>query len=63
MTGCGVPVLPVVGLALTGVSSGTLTLLGQVARIGTAVVLLTMAVGVAWLGWLTGPAGATGRRS
>jgi len=63
VTGCGVPVLPVVGLALTGVSSGTLTLLGHLARIGTAVVLLTMAVGVAWLGWLTGPAGATGRRS
>lgn len=58
VTGCGVPVLPVVGLALTGVSSGTLTLLGDVARIGTAVVLLTVAVGVTWLGWLAGPAGA-----
>jgi hypothetical protein len=56
VTGCGVPVLPVVGLALTGVSSGMLTFLGQLARIGTAVVLLAVAVGVAWLGWLAGPA-------
>lgn len=59
VTGCGVPVLPVVGLALTGVSSGMLTFLGQLARIGTAVVLLAVAVGVAWLAWLTGPARQT----
>jgi hypothetical protein len=63
VTGCGVPVLPVVGLALTGVSSGTLAFLGQLARIGTAVVLLAMAVGVAWLGWLAGPAWPTPTRS
>lgn len=52
--GCGVPVLPVVGLALTGVSSGTLPLLAQVSRVATAVVLVTMTAGVAWFGWITG---------
>lgn len=50
--GCGVPVLPVVGLALTGVSSGTLAFLGGLARIGTAVILVAVTVMVAWLGWL-----------
>jgi len=52
--GCGVPVLPVVGLALTGVSSGTLALLAQVSRVATAAVLLVMLVVVGWLGWLAG---------
>jgi hypothetical protein len=50
----GVPVLPVVGLALTGASSATLTLLGELAWAGTAIVLLMATLGVAWLGWLVG---------
>jgi hypothetical protein len=66
VTGCGVPVLPVVGLALTGVSSGMLAFLGQLARVGSAVVLLAALAGVIWLGWLAGlPAtdgGARGAR-
>jgi hypothetical protein len=52
--GCGVPVLPVVGLALTGVSSGTLVFLAQFSQVATAVVLFVIALGVAWLGWLVG---------
>jgi hypothetical protein len=52
--GCGVPVLPVGGLALTGVSSGTLTFLMLLSRVATAVVLIVMAAGVAWFGWLVG---------
>ena len=52
--GCGVPVLPVVGLALTGLSSATLTFFSQLSRVATAVVLLTMTLGVVWLGWLVG---------
>jgi hypothetical protein len=52
--GCGVPVLPVIGLAFTGVSSGTLAFFGELARVGTAVVLLAMTAGVAWFGWLVG---------
>lgn len=52
--GCGVPVLPVVGLALTGVSSGTLTFLMQLSRVATAVVMIAMTAAVAWFGWLAG---------
>lgn len=52
VVGCGVPVLPVVGLAITGVSSGTLVFFGQLARVSTMVVLFAMTLGVAWLGWL-----------
>jgi len=64
--GCGVPVLPVVGLAITGVSSGTLTFFMQLSRVATAVVLVAATVGVVWLGWLVsaGPrvaSGVTGR--
>lgn len=54
LAGCGVPVLPVVGLALTGLSSGTLTLLTALSRISLAVVLSGMTVAVAWLGWRVG---------
>lgn len=50
--GCGAPVLPVIGLAFTGLSSGTLTLLAQASRVGTAVVLITLTLGVACFGWL-----------
>lgn len=50
--GCGAPVLPVIGLAFTGLSSGTLTLLADISRVGTAVVLLTLTLGVAYFGWL-----------
>lgn len=52
--GCGVPVLPVVGLALTGLSSATLTFFSQLSRVATAFVLFTMTLGVVWLGWLVG---------
>jgi len=50
--GCGVPVLPVVGLAVTGVSSGTLTFFMQLSRVATATVLIAMTAAVAWFGWL-----------
>lgn len=49
--GCGAPVIPVVGLAFVGLSSGTLALLAEVSRIATGLVLLTLAVGVVYLGW------------
>ncbi len=52
--GCGAPVIPVVGLAFVGLSSGALALLAVVSRVATALVLLALAVGVAWLGWLVG---------
>lgn len=52
--GCGVPVLPVVGLALTGLSSGALAFVSEASRVATAVVMLAVAVGVVWLGWMVG---------
>jgi hypothetical protein len=69
LAGCGVPVLPVVGLAFTGLSSGTLTLFSNLSRVSIAVVLGAMFLAVLWLGWRAGakaapvppsPAGAGG---
>ena len=54
LAGCGVPVLPVVGLAFTGLSSGTLTLFATLSRISIAVVLSVMSIAVIWLGWRAG---------
>lgn len=54
LAGCGVPVLPVVGLAFTGLSSGTLTLFTTLSRISIAVVLFAMGVAVLWFGWRVG---------
>ena len=51
LAGCGVPVLPVVGLAFTGLTSGTLVLLTLLSRISLAVVLSAMTLAVIWLGW------------
>src|SRR3954466_13625542 len=58
LAGCGVPVLPVVGLAFTGMASGTLTLMTALSRISIAVVLCAMALAVLWLGWQAGGAPA-----
>ena len=56
LSGCGVPVLPVVALAFTGLSSGTLTLISQLSRISFVVILSLMTAGVLWLGWKAGGA-------
>jgi len=52
--GCGAPVIPVVGLAFVGLSSGTLKWMSELSSIGTAVVLMGMALGVLYLGWRVG---------
>jgi hypothetical protein len=52
--GCGAPVLPVVGLAVTGISSGTLTFFAELSRAAIAVVFVAMALAVAYFGWLVG---------
>lgn len=49
--GCGLPVMPVVGLAFAGLSSGALALLAQLSRAGTSVVLAALALGVLYLAW------------
>ena len=52
--GCGAPVIPVVGLAFVGLSSGTLVLLAEFSRVATAVVLVAVTGGVAYLAWQAG---------
>lgn len=59
--GCGVPVLPVIGLAFTGLSSATLTFFADLSSIVIWVVLSAVAAGVAWYGWLAGAAPSDGR--
>jgi len=54
LAGCGVPVLPVVGLAFTGLSSGALTFVSTFSRVSIVVVLTAMTVAVFWLGWQVG---------
>ena len=61
--GCGAPVLPVVGLAVAGLSSGTLALLSGLSTVAGRVVLVLLVLSVGYLGWLTGTAerdGGTG---
>jgi len=61
--GCGAPVLPVVGLAFVGLSSGALVLLAQLSRVATSAVFIAVTLGVIVLGWRTGApavAGSTG---
>ncbi len=60
--GCGAPVIPVVGLAFVGLSSGTLALLAEVSRIATGLVLVALVVGVVYLGWRVGGEPGAGRR-
>lgn len=54
--GCGAPVIPVVGLAFAGLSSGTLAFLASLSRVTTWVVLIVLALAVVALGWSTGSA-------
>ncbi len=61
LAGCGVPVLPVVGLAFTGLSSGTLSLFTALSRVGIAVVLCAMGLAVLWFGWRAGTMPITAR--
>ena len=66
--GCGAPMIPVVGLAFAGLSSGTLAFLASLSRVTTALVLVALAVAVVALGWRTGeapraPAAAPSARS
>lgn len=56
--GCGAPVIPVVGLAFVGLSSGTLKLLANLATVATGLVLAAMTVGVVALAWQLGDAEA-----
>jgi len=54
VVGCGAPVLPVVGLVLAGLSSGTLATLSSASRIASAAVLVTLTLVVVYLGFQSG---------
>lgn len=54
--GCGAPVIPVVGLAFVGLSSGTLAWLSQLSTVATPLVIGGMALGVGYLAWRVGDA-------
>lgn len=54
VAGCGAPVLPVVALALTGLSSVTLSWITTVSTVLAALVLVGVAAGLAFLGWAVG---------
>ena len=58
--GCGAPVLPVIGLAFVGLSSGALVLLAQLSRVATWAVFIAVTAGVIVLGWRTGAHQAAG---
>ena len=60
LAGCGVPVLPIVALVFTGLSSGTLNLFTTLSRISIAVVLSGMTIAIVWFGWRVG-SGSTSR--
>ena len=60
--GCGAPVIPVVGLAFVGLSSGTLAWLTQVSTVATTTVLVALTFGVVYLGWVVGALDCGGRQ-
>jgi hypothetical protein len=61
VVGCGAPVIPVVGLAFVGLSSGTLAVLAELSRVATTFVLIAVTLGVVYLGWLLGKNVTAGR--
>jgi hypothetical protein len=54
LAGCGAPVLPVVGLAFSGLPAGALAVFATVSRVGAALVLALMAAALLWLGHQAG---------
>jgi len=54
VVGCGAPVLPIVGLAFVGLSSGAVALLAEVSRVATAFVFTVVTLGILYLGWRAG---------
>jgi hypothetical protein len=54
VVGCGAPVLPVVGLAFVGLSSGTLKLLSRLSFVATTTILAVLIVATAYLAWRVG---------
>lgn len=53
VTGCGAPVIPVLGLAFVGLESGTLHFLAQSSRLATLALFAAVAVAVGYLAYRT----------
>ena len=53
VTGCGAPVIPVLGLAFVGLESGTLHLLAQTSRVATIALFAVLLLAVGYLGFRT----------
>jgi hypothetical protein len=51
VAGCGAPILPVLGLALQGLTSGTLALLATISHVASLAVLIGTTVAVMALAW------------
>jgi hypothetical protein len=54
VTGCGAPVIPVLGLAFVGLESGTLHFLAESSRVATIALLGVLVLAVGYLGCSTG---------
>jgi hypothetical protein len=61
VTGCGAPVIPVLGLGFAGLSSGTIKWMAQVSTVAATMVLAGAAAGVLYLGWCVGSTPAPDR--
>ncbi len=53
VTGCGAPIIPVLGLAFVGLESGTLHLLAQSSRVATIALFAGLVLAVGYLGYRT----------
>src|SRR5437867_3446739 len=62
VTGCGAPVIPVLGLAFVGLESGTLHFLAGSSRVATIVLLVVLVLAVGYLGRSTCAARENGRK-
>jgi hypothetical protein len=56
LAGCGAPVLPVLGLAFTGLPGATLALFATLSRLTITIVLALMTIAIVWFGWRVGAA-------
>jgi hypothetical protein len=61
VSGCGAPILPVLGLAFVGLESGTLHFLSQSSRFATPALVAVLVLAVGYLGWKAGATPAPSR--
>jgi len=62
VTGCGAPVIPVLGLAFVGLESGTLHFLAAASRVATIALLVVLVLAVGYLGCSTCAVRGNGRK-